>query len=175
MVWNGSHFSRAPECGVPDKCEEFLQRYLFFLNYDVSKPITVQCDESQSCLRAAIAARCLACLLCFSSPRWHRILLCTNQEKRCLPSLGHVTSPTNTSTGKTFCGIHAHKTVGYENIFQLNSWNEMFLWTNCCRCWYQGTYCVIKQGWQVFPHSKNDQLWACNCSACGFTIFSVKC
>ena len=114
MVWNGSHFSRAPECGVPDKCEEFLQRYLFFLNYDVSKPITVQCDESQSCLRAAIAARCLACLLCFSSPRWHRILLCTNQEKRCLPSLGHVTSPTNTSTGKTFCGIHAHKTVGYE-------------------------------------------------------------
>ena len=70
--------------------------------YDISKPITVQCDASQSglglycCKMASLFA-----MLPEPLPTPTQNLDTNKSRKRCSPSLGRVTSSTNTSTGET--------------------------------------------------------------------------
>ena len=83
-----------------DTIKKFLTKAPVLRYYDVSKPITAQCDASQSGLGAVLLQEgepvCYACrALTDTESRY------AQSRKKCLPSLGRVTSSTNTSTGET--------------------------------------------------------------------------
>ena len=80
--------------------KKFLTEAPVLRYYDINKPVTVQCDASQSGLGAVLLQDGQP--VCYASVPSLTLNLDTRRlRKKCSPSLGHVTSSTSTSMGET--------------------------------------------------------------------------